>query len=196
MTSAPGHLIHATGEEIEVGYRPEVPIAIAVAAGLLALLCTGVALATSGVVSGVSWVLAVLFVTVLVGALGTLRRRPRVLLTATGLTYRGWAVDASVAWEDVEGTATDKRFEWRPVAEVLVRPDAGSFRRETALLALPEPMGRRPVIRILARGLDEPWLLVEYVDQLARLPAHERPGRLGAAGLAFLDGSSAHPQPG
>ncbi|MCY7396444.1 MAG: hypothetical protein LH468_09895 [Nocardioides sp.] len=184
-----GRRIHATGQEIEVGFRPHRPLVIAVAGLALGGALASTALATSGAVSVLCWLLALLPVAALVGAVGTLRRRPRVLLTAEGLDYRGWGVDACVAWDDVEGTVADARSELRPLAEILVRPGGSSFRHRAAVLALPEPLGRRPAIRMLAGDLDHPWLLLEYADRMARLPADQRPGRLGADGLDFLDGS-------
>lgn len=188
--SGEGGRVRATGLEVEVGYRPGPPALVAVAGFVVAGLLGTVALATSGVGSLLCWVLALLAGVVLLGAVGTLRRRPRVRLTAQGLDYRGWGLDASVAWADVEATAIDARYAWRPLAEVLVVPGATSLRHRTDPFALPEPPGARSSIRMLAHGLEDPRRLLAFVEVMAALPAEDRPGRLGSDGRAFLVGGA------
>lgn len=184
--SRAGGRVHATGLEVEIDYRPELPALVALLGFLAAGLLGTVALATSGPGSAGAGVLALLAAVVLLAAVGTLRRRPRVLLTAQGLDYRGWGQDASVAWADVEGTAIDARYAWRPLAEVLVAPGATSLRHRVDPFALPEPAGPRSSIRMLGHGLPDPRRLLAFVEQLAALPPTERSSRLGERGLAFL----------
>lgn len=188
--SGAGGRVHATGLEVEVGYRPELPALVALLGFVAAGLLGTVALATSGPGAVGAGAAALLAVVVLLAAVGTLRRRPRVLLTAHGLDYRGWAQDASVAWSDVEGTAIDARYAWRPLAEVLVAPGATSLRHRVDRFALPEPAGPRSSIRMLGHGLQDPRRLLAFVEQLAALPPAERSSWLGERGLAFLVGAA------
>jgi len=189
--SRDGGRVHATGLEIEVGYRPAVPASIAVAGFLGGGLLGTAAVVGSGVLSFLYAVLALLCGLALLGAVGTLRRRPRVRLTAQGLDYRGWGLDASVAWADVEGTAINSGYAWRPLAEVLVTPGAPSLRHRVDPVALPEPPGTRSSIRMLVPGLEDPRRLLAFVEGMAALPPADRPARLGSDGRAFLRGGAA-----
>ncbi len=181
--------VRAVPDGIEIVFRPHVPAAVA---GISFLLC-GV-FATFGVVgsvvpSVVLYVLAALFLLMLLCAGGTLLRRPRVLLTREGLDYRGWGADAFLAWDDIADVDSDLSNGFRPLVEVFAAHPAPSFRYVRAVVALPETRGPRPAIRIVARGLDEPWRLMVYAEQMVAEAPERRGDRLGARGLGWLDGT-------
>ncbi|MEJ7831773.1 MAG: hypothetical protein WKF79_02570 [Nocardioides sp.] len=184
-----GGRVRAVADGIEIAFRPHVPVA---AGGFGFLLCGFFAtfgLVGSVIPSGVLFAMAGLFLVLPVGALGTVLRSPRVLLTREGLDYRGWGADAFLAWDDIARIDSDVRNGFRPLVEIIATQPAPSFRYARAIVALPEPMGPCPAIRVVARGLDEPWRLMVYVEQMAAEAPARREARLGAWGLSWLDGT-------
>ncbi|GEP34241.1 hypothetical protein NSZ01_20090 [Nocardioides szechwanensis] len=181
--------VRAVDGGIRIDFRPHVPAAVAVLSFLMAGMLATAAVLDFAVPRLLSAVLAGAFLLLLVAAVGTLRRKPRVLLTLDGLDYRGWGADARISWDDVAGTEADFSNGLRPIIDVLAKDVAPSFRYDTALVALPEPMGPRPAVRVLARGLDEPYRLEVFVNQMRAAAPEERAFRLGEVGLRWLDGT-------
>lgn len=181
--------VRAVDGGIWIDFRPHIPTACAVFAFLMTGMFLTAAVLDSAVPRLLSLALVVPFLSLLIASVGTLRRKPRVLLTAEGLDYRGWGADARISWDDVAGTDTDFSNGLRPLVEVLAKDVAPSFRYDTALVALPELMGPRPAVRVLARGLDEPYRLEVFVNQMTAASPEERAFRLGEVGLRWLDGT-------
>lgn len=187
-THAGGRVRSAT-DGIEIAFRPHVPAAAAGIGLLLGGLFATFGVAGSVVPSALLSLMALTFLVMVVCAVGTMLRRPRVLLTLEGFDYRGWGADAFLAWDDIAGTDSEIGNGFRPVVEIIATQPARSFRYSRAIVALPEPMGPRPAIRVVARGLDEPWRLMVYVEQMAAEAPARREDRLGAWGLSWLDGT-------
>jgi hypothetical protein len=137
--------------------------------------------------------LAALVLAVVPDAVAAAVKTTRVLLTSTAVTYLGWSTAASVQWTDVVEVSLDQRLATRPAVLIRAVPGAPSYRWRRRRLLLPiEPRPGAGELVVPGIALDEPWNLLAFAEQLAKLPEPERTPFLTSVGVPFLTGQMTH----
>lgn len=141
---------------------------------------------------GPGWLLLPLFLLFFVLVPDTARaltRHSRVLLTETGVDFRGWGIDAALAWDDVVLVDFAAPHRRRPVVRIEGRPDAPSWRveRHRILLSL-DKRPDTPRIDVPMEALDAPGAFLTYVNSVRRDPPHIRSRWFGPDAVAFFRG--------
>ncbi|MEJ7832650.1 MAG: hypothetical protein WKF79_07035 [Nocardioides sp.] len=174
---------------IEVRLRPHVLGGNAVFVAALGGFFGWGATARDSPVAEVSLLLASACLVFVLLCLRSLLRRPRLSLAPDGLAYTGWSIEASVPWSEVMGVEQDLASPHDRAIRIRLTPDAAARNIRRRWLAVPEKRGDSTSVRLRALLLDEPWLLLTFLEQLVRESDSERSARLDSRGLAFLDGT-------
>jgi len=180
-----------TGGRVEIPLNGRTPLTMVLLGTSFALLFV-VAVFAVGVGDGglLFLPLVLLFAALVPDALRGLLRKPGLVLTADGITYRGWTLDSRLAWDDVVSVGLDLTEPRRPRLLVAGRPDAASWEVTSHRLVLPlDRVPSGPRIVVLAGALDHPTRAEVLIRRLAASPAADRPGLLGPDGVAFLSGA-------
>lgn len=191
--ASPGGSISSddTRGRLRVPLSPRTPLTMVLLGTTFALLLVVAVLAVGIGDGGLLFLpLVLLFAALVPDALRGLLRKPGLVLTADGVSYRGWTVDSRLAWEDVVSVDLDVTEPRRPRLLVAGRPDAPSWEVSSHRLLLPlDRVPSAPRIVVLAGALDHPTRVEVLVRRLAASAAADRPGLLGPDGVAFLSGA-------
>ncbi len=130
--------------------------------------------------------LLLLFAPVLAEGLWAFRRRAQLEIGAEALHYRGWGLDARLAWDDVDRIVQRTEGKYSRIW-VIGRDGAPSWQcQRTKLILSLDPAPKRAEFGVLTSALDDSGAL--YAT-LRLLKAQTRAGRrtyMGPTGLAFL----------
>lgn len=111
-----------------------------------------------------------------------LTRHARLRLTSGGIDYRGWSLDAVLAWDDIEKIDSESPMKSQPRILVRARPAAQSWIRGRRRLVL--PMDRK--VRFNGFGLahsafDNPYAVEQLLKSVEATPPAYRASLLTSA---------------
>jgi hypothetical protein len=176
---------------VDVRLNARVPATLVLLGSTFTLLFAGAVLGVGVADGGLLFLpLVLLFAALVPDGVRGLLRGSAMVLDEDGVAYRGWTVDAVLAWEDVLAVGLDTFDPRRPRIVISGRPGAPSWRCDSHRLVLPlDRVPSEPRIAVLAAGLDHPTRVEVLLRNLAAAPAAERAALLDADAVAFLNGA-------
>lgn len=114
-----------------------------------------------------------------------LTRRAHLRLTSDGIDYRGWSLDAVLAWDDIEKIDSESPMKSQPRILLRARPTASWHHRSTRLVL---PMDRK--VRFNGFGLahsafDNPYAVEELLKSVEATPRAYRAALLTSSETAM-----------
>jgi hypothetical protein len=127
-----------------------------------------------------------LFAPVLAEGLWAFGRRAQLEIGAEAVHYRGWGLDARLAWDDVD--RVEQRVEGKySRIWVIARDGAPSWQAQRRKLVLPlDPAPKLPEFGVLTSALDDPGALYATLRLLKDQTLASRRAYMGPTGLACV----------